>query len=441
MPALAEPLYALRHFATHEALEEAFRERIATLIPRRHAGSQVFWEDFQRLYRSGPPALAAAREVYITSNPRDCLAFGTPLQVLTAARLAALAGQADQAAACRQTAVRFGLEAHLHQPVRSLSGGETVRLALAKVFILAPWAKRLTLASPFAWLSLNNRRHFHDLADHCRSARIPLEVFALRGEDDPAPGHAQVDLPPGPGFQLRLHGLRIQLGTPIDSIHNRQFWARVDDLEVALPSPCLVRGDNGQGKSLIAKALAGAIAFRGQAVIDGAGRPRGAVRLLFQDIDNQTLMRSGRQLAATVPGPSGGMLSDVYASLLTEVARAPGGRLLETSLTRRLNLQHPTSMLETKALLAAVRLAARPAALILDEPDWGLNRSEALAFTAAVIRAAHRVNVPVLLISHKPWWGGLGASQLRICKHHTAGRGEARDLFRIGLEVGEGAAS
>jgi hypothetical protein len=151
-------------------------------------------------------------------------------------------------------------------------------------------------------------------------------------------------------------------------------------------------------------------------------------------------MRSGRQLAAAVAGPPSGILSDVYANLLAEVARAPGGRSLETSLTRRLNLRHPASMLETKALLAAVRLAARPAALILDEPDWGLNRSEALALTAAVIRAAHRFNVPVLLISHKPWWGGLGASQLRVCKHRTAGPDEARDMFRIGLEVGEGAA-
>ena len=38
-----------RYFATYEALENAFRERVAGLVPRYHAGTRVFWDDFQRL--------------------------------------------------------------------------------------------------------------------------------------------------------------------------------------------------------------------------------------------------------------------------------------------------------------------------------------------------------------------------------------------------------
>jgi energy-coupling factor transporter ATP-binding protein EcfA2 len=433
-----EPVYGLRQFPDHEALEDAFRERIATLIPRRHAGSQVFWEDFQQLYRRSAP-LAEVREAYITSNPRDCLAFGTAQQVLTAAALTA-AGRSDHCdAACRQAAARFDLAAHLYQPVRSLSGGETVRLALAKLFILAPWAARLTVASPFAWLSQTNRRHFYDLADHCRAVRTPLEAFVLQGEDDPTPPDACANLPPGPEFQLRLQRLRIQLGGLVDSIHNRQTWASVDDGDIPLRSPCLVRGDNGQGKSLIARALAGALVYRGRADIRGSGRRPGPVRLLFQDIDNQTLMRSSRQISGHLAGPRRALLNDMYAALLADVARAPGARSLAPSLARRLMLPQPASMLETKALLAAVRLAARPAALILDEPDWGLSRTEALAFAAAVIRAAHGLNLPLMLISHKPWWRELGASQLTVSKHALAGAPstEAPRLFHIGLEAAE----
>jgi len=98
-----------RYFESYEALEEAFRERITGLVPRFHAGARVFWSDFQQLYDRPATDRSDAREVYITSNPRDCLAFGTPQQVLQGAWLTAsrLADNAIDEPA--QVAGRFGL--------------------------------------------------------------------------------------------------------------------------------------------------------------------------------------------------------------------------------------------------------------------------------------------------------------------------------------------
>ena len=78
-----------RYFATYEELEEAFRRRVRGLVPRYHAGTRVFWDDFQQLYERPLTTGGETCEAYITSNPRDCLAFGTPFQVLQGAWLSA----------------------------------------------------------------------------------------------------------------------------------------------------------------------------------------------------------------------------------------------------------------------------------------------------------------------------------------------------------------
>lgn len=85
-------------------------------------------------------------------------------------------------------------------------------------------------------------------------------------------------------------------------------------------------------------------------------------------------------------------------------------------------------MRAVKILLAAVRLCSRPAALILDEPDWGLSRDDAIAFVQAVIAVAHRQKTAVMLISHKSWWSGIGASVLRVARR--------RDLTDTGTRIG-----
>ncbi|MGD8992765.1 MAG: hypothetical protein PVI00_15015, partial [Desulfobacterales bacterium] len=75
------------YFGTYEAREEAFRKGVFALIPRKYAGPKLFWNDFGKITLNELLQFIKQPIAYITSNPRDCLAFGTPWQVLTAATL------------------------------------------------------------------------------------------------------------------------------------------------------------------------------------------------------------------------------------------------------------------------------------------------------------------------------------------------------------------
>ncbi|MCP4745801.1 MAG: sigma-54 factor interaction domain-containing protein [Desulfobacteraceae bacterium] len=62
---------------------------------------------------------------------------------------------------------------------------------------------------------------------------------------------------------MELNDLRIALGLPINAITAEPAFAEVADAHFNLQSPCLVIGENGQGKSLLAKALSKASVFYG----------------------------------------------------------------------------------------------------------------------------------------------------------------------------------
>ena len=119
--------------------------------------------------------------------------------------------------------------------------------------------------------------------------RWRVRIPAHRPADDDGPAAEPLT------FSWRLQGLQLDLGTLLDHLHDRPVWAGVAARDETLASPCLLCGDNGQGKSLIAKALASAMPYTGEATVYGPNGPR-RVRLLFQDVLNQTLMRSMRQL-------------------------------------------------------------------------------------------------------------------------------------------------
>jgi ABC-type branched-subunit amino acid transport system ATPase component len=91
------------------------------------------------------------------------------------------------------------------------------------------------------------------------------------------------------------------------------------------------------------------------------------------------------------------------------------------------------SLLEIKALLVAVRLCGRPSALILDEPDWGLSRDSAIALVLAIIKVAHEVSTPILLISHKPWWLNLAKSTINVQRTAKKMHKDQNYSFRIQL--------
>lgn len=405
------------YYNTYEIREEAFRNSVFSLIPRIYSGPMLFWKDFRRISMEELVQFVEQPVAYITSNPRDCLAFGTGWQVLTAARLCARNQKNGDAAPVEDVAEEYGVSDNLYQPIRTLSGGETVKLALAKTALLASFCQRLTIASPFSWLSRENSVYFEKLYAHYANAGMPIELLALDGEDSSEPyeisGSQRTPLSTPVEFAIIFHNVAVPLSASLNPLQSQGTTARVDDLKHDLRSPCLIIGENGQGKSLVAKALSGAISIHGSAEV-ASKHHKGPVRLLFQEVITQTLLRSFDGIAASAlrnlgenPLPVYDRIFQAYTLNLQDMDSASAELELSAEAEFR-------SLLEMKALLVAVRLCGRPGALILDEPDWGLNRKSAIAFVLAVISVAHEINIPVLLISHKPWWINIANSSILV---------------------------
>jgi energy-coupling factor transporter ATP-binding protein EcfA2 len=224
----------------------------------------------------------------------------------------------------------------------------------------------------------------------------------------------------GPRFALRFEGAEIELGITLDSLHRAPEVAAIADTELELRSPCLVTWDNGQGKTLVAKALSGAVTVRGRAGVRG-----GSARLLFQNVITQTLLRSPKTLRRTARDGCGRAIFDGVLSALIDAFGIHGG-----DLDRVAAADAKDSLLLAKLYMVAARLCGRPVLLILDEPDWGLSRREAAAFVLAVTTVAHAYGVALMLVTHKPWWRPLAASHLAVEKDRHLHRRQIRRLTR-----------
>ena len=330
----------------------------------------------------------------------------------------AAGAQSDFDLSPRRIAAEMKIEALLDQPIRTLSGGESVKLALAKTLAASGCSSKLVVSSPFCWLSRANRSLFDRVLERYNHCQIPSEILALEGENDLAPVQAEGlggDCSKTPAFFLELSGAWIGIGMMVNSVGAEQPRVRIADFSGELSSPCLLVGGNGEGKSLLARSLSGAIATHGKVVIESEDRS-GRARLLFQDVITQTLLRSFDGIVASVKGSQRVQALKIYRRFCQAFEARPAepdDRFVPLDPGA---VAGGRSLLEIKMILISVRLAERPPALILDEPDWGLSRRDAVALVAAVIDAAHSLGVPVILISHKPWWQLVAGSVLKVEK-------------------------
>ena len=425
----------VKPFSTFEAREEAFRQRISTLLPRTHAGPRVFWKDFSRIFDRRDGRQSLKNVVYTTANPRDCLAFSTPRKVLLAAGLQAGIARLKPASFLMDVAHQFDLGKNLDQPIRSLSGGETVKLALAKVHILVDAATDLALASPFCWLDKDNRVYLEGVVRRYQQQRLPVTLFTLTGEDNTQKITDNRELGANwftpVHFHLTFNKVCLVLGSTLGAFNMPSPpRVRINDFGAVLVSPCLWSGGNGQGKSLMAKVLSGATAYKGTALISVGGKNRQA-RLLFQDVITQTLLRSFDVIRSQARHNGVERTDQIYKKIISGFNRLNFHDQFSHSGPKRNEM---STLLETKAVLVAVRLARRPGALILDEPDWGLSQVAAKAFVAAVVDVSHDLNVPVILITHKPWWNTVTNSRVEVLKSNVVTAGDGRiTSFQVGF--------
>ncbi|MEZ4401367.1 MAG: ABC transporter ATP-binding protein [Kofleriaceae bacterium] len=166
----------------------------------------------------------------------------------------------------------------------------------------------------------------------------------------------------------------------------------VDELTFAVAPGEVVAlvGGNGAGKSTTLAMVAGALApDRGWVAIAGASSgTRRRVGYVPEGADPPGHLTGG-ELWALVGGLRGGAaLAPAVADQL-ELRDLAGRRLDRMSLGQR-----------RRACLAAALVGAPPA-LVLDEPDNGLD-ADGLAALAALVRAAATAGAGVLLATHDP---------------------------------------
>ncbi len=430
------------YFNTYEDREAAFRRAVGFSLARRHAGPSVFWQDFNRIARGETRAKDNGSVAYIPSNPRDCLAFGTARQVLMASHMSAASTGQISEDRILNTARQFEIAGLLTQPIRTLSGGETVKLALAKTAVSMPLFSHLVVASPFTWLSNTNRHLLEYLNKECKQGRKQLSILALNGEANlNAIGSTDPFIPPSPAkipFRLKMTDIRIPLMVSLRPLAARGAHAAIENITLDLKSPCLIVGDNGQGKSLLARTITQAVSSKGQVALESP-HARIPACLLFQDVLSQTMLRSFRALSRRPFNNHADHVYNCYQELRQHYASA----LRQTSPDQAAVIgewsdsQH--ALIDIKTILVAARLADKPAAIILDEPDWGMSRASAVAFVSAVLTIAHRQQTPVMLISHKPWWHAVSGSTLRVTRSATAvNRPSTTPVFTIRLELEPG---
>lgn len=410
----------VKWFDTYEAREAYFRKHVSGLIPVSHLGTRRFWQDFNAISAKDVTAALQRNIACITGFPQDGLAFATPRQVVRAAGM----GQPDAAVLENRALSMFRLEALQDQALRTLSGGETVRLALAKAWLNARTHKSLTIASPYSWLD----RHNEGLTSHTAATYLeqgkPVTYLALKDEDTDFAA-TRPDLYPTalspPVFHIASQNLRLRLNQSF-SFGSQPLWAQVQDYDLELASPCLITGENGAGKSLWTKALAKITGYKGDVSVQSEAN-RGPCRVLLQNTLSQSLFRIKQQFA---PAPVGGVLTEF------ETLRQTLHNRLEEWQAKIINSQ---SILGIKIALCAARLCNDPKLVILDEPEWGLSFTDSMAYVTAVCELAHSRKIPVMLVSHKNWWKNLMQSCININKQLSSDKPTHGIAFEIVLEA------
>lgn len=409
-------------FQDYEAREAFFRENVSSLIPASYRGPNLFWREFSAITAKDVSRQALRKTACITAFPQDGLAFAAPLQILRAAA----AGQNDAGTLENQAIELFRLAPLLNQALRTLSGGEIVRLALAKAWLNAATHQELYLASPYSWLDKHNNGLTDTVARAYLERNKPVTFLALEGENTDSERGSGIHPPAKPAplppvtFSLTAKDLQLKLSQSL-MLGAAPLWARTNDFTFELASPCLILGENGAGKSLLVKTLAKVNGRRGALEIK-SGDNLAPCRLLQQNTLSQSLLRVKEQFAPVSSGPLRTEFRRLYALLHKAVM---DGSVKSVSAD---------SLLDLKLKLAAACLCQNPKLLILDEPEWGLSYAVATAFVYGVCGLAHAHGVPVALVSHKNWWLKLARSRLLVTKK-TAPKAH-KQLAAFGIHIG-----
>lgn len=393
-------------FATYEGLVDHFVQSTGIFFPKMAAGRSEFFQGFsQWLHRS---AVSRPRSV-IAPDPAQGLALPNALQILTSAL--AQSGKSASENDAGMLIEKYGLTKKiLTQPVSTLSGGELLLLNYAKAEAQSSFVKTLTACNPVFWLNPARHKYWQSLCNHFAAENRSVEILIMRGDQldshagserfptlDPLPVNLVIEKP-------LVNFPEIQFPVFHSASKLQYLWKPASR---NIFSPFLLTGDNGIGKSIFARLLAGVYQVSSGKIAVGAESR--SVRLLFQEAITQLFAMSPFEYLARVFSSSEALL-DEAKGFFNEIMQSIGNP------TDSGDARYSSSLLAGKASLIAARLVEKPALLLLDEPGWGLSRLDAGRLVFNTCRLAHSLGTGVGIISHQPEWHAFAASELKLAK-------------------------
>ena len=418
-------------FGSYEEQMSYFTDTTNIKILPMTEGRGAFFSQLGSWFQDWNNDPSSGQVSYILPNPAQSLSFPTPIDVLSAV-MAIYQNSNTLNDNAVDLLVEFGLSSEkASQPIVSLSGGELLLLSYAKAKAMLPIVNRLVACSPLHWLNRNRYRYWELLVSCYKKKQKNVDVALLDGE--PFPDKAE-STDSSYWHNADIRGLEWSLGMQRPKIvfpevkfptyhpgSSLEYISRCKCKRLRLGSPTLITGDNGIGKSIFAKILAGVIKPVSGSVSIFSPNGRGNARLIFQDAIDQLF---GMSIDAHMnwvfrfDSNKAEVAQAVYSAIENNIRSTfqnnyfPGLAALGAA-TRR-------TLLQTKIGLVAERIASQPPLIVFDEPGWGLSKSVSRIFIVEACKLAHEKGVAVMIISHQPkWWEDLVASHIHLEKDNN----------------------
>lgn len=409
-------------FCQFEQLVDFFVQETGLFLPKLYQGQSQFFAEFSHwLSRSGTKIQRPFKS-FIHPEPLLGIAFPNAYDVL--ANYVSPTSSLKKEISILDLLHKFGLgEEHLTQPVSTLSGGELLQLSFAKAAAQINRATAMVACNPLFWLNPCRHKLWEQLAFSYNSAGIPIKIASMQGDSVFCP--SEHNSSPGKvssfPFVLKVFNASVhfpEFQFPVyhkESFIHYQFSAQPEQCH----SPMLITGDNGVGKSVLARVLAGVIPLAGGLIECQSESGSNSVRLLFQESTSQLFAQTPAQHRKSVFSCATEYMETAEILCKTLVAEIIPALEKDSEDQKGQN-----SLLEAKISIIAERLAASPALLILDEPGLGLSSEDTIKLVFFSTRLAHSRKTAVAIISHQPQWLEFASSRLSL-----ANAGDSRVLM------------
>lgn len=419
----------IQKFDTYEHQIKYLSDKIDVIIPKMTAGYNTFFKGLFKWEAGYRDDEEAGPYYYLLPDPSLNLALPYPRDEINAT-LSIVHQKSPKKKEIVDSLERFSLgPSFLAVPTNSLSCGERVLLAFAKAYIYSEICEKLFLCSPTQWLNISKYHYINKLIECYKNKGRKVECLILKGEPMPYPNTGKdpaQNLEEEKDFilnsipwDLTINQLDILFQKSVFPRYTEEkiIKFRADQTILNLESPTLLKGDNGIGKSILAKILSGLISpTSGTFSIAVAGSP-GYSRLLLQDSIDQLFGESvnnhlDRVFYAYKKRKS--EAESIYRRIESQLRQF----VIKNDIVRNDSIgsqQTPNSLLQSKIMLIAERIVSRPPLLILDEPGWGLSKHIARTLVKNTIRIAEENNIAIMIISHiDDWWVDLVKSTVLI---------------------------